>query len=740
MKRVTLILVLMLLAGSVFAQAFPTKLISITNNIDDVIGRQNSFREKLIGQNDYDFSFYFTNANGWVDLSGFNVAGRIAAGGVNFVDLRATNIAISSSNVTFRLPRTNIPPDATYILEIYAWSGSTTNPARTLSQGELKVSHSLFADTNAFPFPVFTNLIDYMDRTELLSTFIVDTNFHATAPVSITTNGDILTWAHDDLTALTNVVDTALVVLQSFEGDGIGHVTNLTTTNLSGVFAASSLEGDVLFISNNYVRIDGALAMTGDLNAGGSGVTNAADVRAGQFHGGGSLLTNLTAGNIAAGGTLLALDANALTNLPASASAETSTWASVLSRGNNSGGNIGLGGNIITNVGDLRGRIGQGMIMYAVDTDGTLGSTVQLGVDTNIVTFGRSFASVDTILRAVEDPEQHNDAVPLQYLTNQGFLTSVPLSFNEVGSISTTNNLIVTGTLYVASENFALAESGGDAVISASEQDLKLEAVGVNPQGIILSYAVGADGTNHVVVSNFLCNLVNGTGLAFDGGQPVTGVVTLASNAAADVIVNGAQLESRLATRLGEVGGGSGTNLFTAWNARSFTDGVPLVYRAAGGGGITNDHPLMASFRCIKDEDQLNVADATDVTVIFTSTVFDTHNTFNTNTFSYDIPVDGLYQFNAGINWYPIDATRIARLKVEQYGDGFTNVVLQKLARSNTADDSIVLNGSFMLTCTTTQSVRVVAQHSNGDGTPDIRLFEALWGTYFDGHMVGKAQ
>ena len=157
-------------------------------------------------------------------------------------------------------------------------------------------------------------------------------------------------------------------------------------------------------------------------------------------------------------------------------------------------------------------------------------------------------------------------------------------------------------------------------------------------------------------------------------------------------------------------------------------------------GNYSGTYRLMPAFRCIKDEDQLNVADATDVTVIFTSTVFDTHSAFNTNTFSYDVPTNGLYQFNAGIYWFPIDATRIARLKVEQYGDGFTNVVLQKLERSNAADDSIVLNGSFMLTCTSTQSVRVVAQHANGDGTPDIRLFEALWGTYFDGHMVGRAE
>jgi len=51
-------------------------------------------------------------------------------------------------------------------MEVYAWQGVTTNPARTIAQGSVIVTKSLYSSTNTFPFPAMASLTDYVLKTD----------------------------------------------------------------------------------------------------------------------------------------------------------------------------------------------------------------------------------------------------------------------------------------------------------------------------------------------------------------------------------------------------------------------------------------------------------------------------------------------------------------------------------------------------------------------------------------------
>jgi len=77
--------------------------------------------------------------------------------------INTTNITRSTTNIVWFLDATNIPPNGTYMAELWSYTGASTNYSRTLAQGRVTVINSLYDDEDAtFPWPTrATNLSDY---------------------------------------------------------------------------------------------------------------------------------------------------------------------------------------------------------------------------------------------------------------------------------------------------------------------------------------------------------------------------------------------------------------------------------------------------------------------------------------------------------------------------------------------------------------------------------------------------
>ena len=215
------------------ALAFPVSQNTCTTTVAKAKGNFDQFSWGWIGGNDQSNAVQVD-----VSLAGYNVAFKVskyvATSSVPIAYVYQTNITIATSNLTWFTSRTNIPPDGTYNAELFAYEGSTTNYARTLAQGRIKVTHSLYRDEDGtFPYPNVTNMLDYLTIADAAATYVSDSE------LTVHTTNTLATGAHggeSDPVALAVIATNGPTVAQ---WQGSNATLNAGITNEAGVRAAA---------------------------------------------------------------------------------------------------------------------------------------------------------------------------------------------------------------------------------------------------------------------------------------------------------------------------------------------------------------------------------------------------------------------------------------------------------------------------------------------------------------------
>jgi hypothetical protein len=124
-----------------------TNSVSLTlANVCD--GSFNDFNFKVSGYDSQKFKFTYD-----VSLAGLDCVFRITKPiqGTIYLDIPVTDITVATSNITWTISRTNIPPPGNYYGELLSYDAGTTNVYRSLAQGKLPVTWSLYLnETNYF--------------------------------------------------------------------------------------------------------------------------------------------------------------------------------------------------------------------------------------------------------------------------------------------------------------------------------------------------------------------------------------------------------------------------------------------------------------------------------------------------------------------------------------------------------------------------------------------------------------
>jgi len=154
-KLAPLSLALSMFAMAAYAQ-LPLNHNASTSDVTKVTGNFDTFSWKWLGHTSQTNDFFVKSGSTWVDLDAVNVGYKISrntnTGLVTYVN--STNVTITDSNVTFNVANTNIPPNGTYLFELYSWTGATTNQSASLAQGKVKVNQSLYQEGDAsYPWP-----------------------------------------------------------------------------------------------------------------------------------------------------------------------------------------------------------------------------------------------------------------------------------------------------------------------------------------------------------------------------------------------------------------------------------------------------------------------------------------------------------------------------------------------------------------------------------------------------------
>lgn len=168
------------------SMAFNVATTTSTCDVQKVTGNWDSFNARWIGVNTECMKLYLTDGGVPLNLTTNGVSAKIcrrnsAVTGTNVTGLTTYNllstldgsISVSGNLVTFTLSYTNIAPDGRCMIEVWAWAGTSTNVTRTLAQGQVTISGSLYEPGDSlFPWPasvsVFadpTNLINYVNVT-----------------------------------------------------------------------------------------------------------------------------------------------------------------------------------------------------------------------------------------------------------------------------------------------------------------------------------------------------------------------------------------------------------------------------------------------------------------------------------------------------------------------------------------------------------------------------------------------
>jgi len=153
-----------------------------------------------------------------------SIAFRLADNDTTWLNYDNSELSIlNATSVVFTVPYTNGIPDGVYKGEMGVWTAiATTNVFRSIAQGKVTVSQSLYDD-------------------EAVSGAVM-TNYSIVAGAGLNGGGNFgttpsITVAHNDYTSLTNLDYSYLTVLQdiTFDSAGLGHVSNVVAADLSSL-------------------------------------------------------------------------------------------------------------------------------------------------------------------------------------------------------------------------------------------------------------------------------------------------------------------------------------------------------------------------------------------------------------------------------------------------------------------------------------------------------------------------
>jgi len=111
-------------------------------------GTFQDFKFRLAGYDDQVFVFTYDQTFSGIAAS-FRITKPIE--GTIYLDVPITDVTVSGTSITFSVARTNIPPPGTYYGELLTYESSSTNYYRSVAQGTLPVTWSLYLnETNYF--------------------------------------------------------------------------------------------------------------------------------------------------------------------------------------------------------------------------------------------------------------------------------------------------------------------------------------------------------------------------------------------------------------------------------------------------------------------------------------------------------------------------------------------------------------------------------------------------------------
>ena len=285
MRRYIWILAIWMSALGAFGFYESTNTATLTASEAD--GDWDQFRWTWVNDNDQYCSF-----NCDTDLSGLGIYFRVSDGPTEddtaYLTLTTNSMTINdSTQCTFRVISTNVPPTGTYHAELQIFSGAGGSAKyRTLGQGKVNTVWSILDQTNAFAQGSLPSLIGTSAFTQDggflvgtgTATYQEETGTVAQASMGVLIGTDVQAYDADLTTvaaldggALTNLNAGALTgdvaaarlptnVQQLNNKDG-GALTNLQSSSLSGTIGNNLLDSDL----QTLAKLDGG-ALT-NLNA-----------------------------------------------------------------------------------------------------------------------------------------------------------------------------------------------------------------------------------------------------------------------------------------------------------------------------------------------------------------------------------------------------------------------------------------------------------------------------------------
>ncbi len=161
MKRFLTCVIALGLAAS--AWAFPTNILTDSVNLDNLKSDFREWRFEHNAEEDAMFSLDMRNNSGPLTVSDyawtFRVSRRVAGGSnLTYVAIDNADITKATSNVTFAIAWSNIPPANVYNTELRMTQG---NSARNAGQGTWEVNQSLYTGDGTFSFPAHLAASDF---------------------------------------------------------------------------------------------------------------------------------------------------------------------------------------------------------------------------------------------------------------------------------------------------------------------------------------------------------------------------------------------------------------------------------------------------------------------------------------------------------------------------------------------------------------------------------------------------
>lgn len=284
------ILIPLLLMAQVCYGQFPTNQNNATLTLDSLGNDFTDFYFTINAYEDQEFTFTIeTNDNKSLDISSesalFKSKKRVAGGSnLVFILKNVGDITMSTSNITFSLSKTNIPPDGIYKSQLVL-TDNTTNVLRNLGRGIIDVQESLFDDVDGtFQNPGFTNLTDFLTIVAASTTFwqiaennIADGSTTQTMDDAVITNLSIKSNLDAGGNKGTNVADAvaedhwpsfaqtkdASILTNTLSAIDISAGTNINGANIaSGDIASARLTVNGVVVSD-FTQDSGILVGTG---------------------------------------------------------------------------------------------------------------------------------------------------------------------------------------------------------------------------------------------------------------------------------------------------------------------------------------------------------------------------------------------------------------------------------------------------------------------------------------------